>query len=332
MADSISITIEERKVEVTVLSPTLTQINLLEPVVLSSVALNTIHRLGDGSDHSDVALNTLHRAITAGDPHGSGLPTGGTTGDSTIKASAADFDFTILKNNLSAIIAPTVNDDSDAGFAVKSRWIDTVGLKVYECIAAPVGAAVWVDLSASGGGGGGGEWTEIARTEITSAVSAVEFLDVFTDDHDLYRVTIKSLGGLSAAFSFIDLQFGHGAGPTWHASENQFHLSTPQVTSAAYAGLNGSGSQTKIRIGNQQNNGTGREYYCSDFLITETRTTGATSLYGRGLTFNSQSWAYNYSIMGVNSQTVNAVSDHIRIFPSSGTISKGTIIVEGKNT
>ena len=67
MADSISVTIEERRIEVTVLAANFIQVNLLEPVVLDSVAENTDHRLGDGADHANVVANTTKLAgIEAG--------------------------------------------------------------------------------------------------------------------------------------------------------------------------------------------------------------------------------------------------------------------------
>jgi len=58
--------------------------------------------------------------------------------------------YTAIKSNLSAEVAPTVNDDSGDGYSVGSIWVDVVGGLVYTCVGAAVGAAVW---SAGGGGG-----------------------------------------------------------------------------------------------------------------------------------------------------------------------------------
>ena len=52
-----------------------------------------------------------------------------------------------LKNNLSAIIAPTVNDDSSNGYEPGSVWIDNTGKAAYQCVDASVGAAIWTTLS-----------------------------------------------------------------------------------------------------------------------------------------------------------------------------------------
>jgi len=52
------------------------------------------------------------------------------------------------ENNLAGIIAPTANDDSSAGYAVGSEWIDTVASKAYVCVDISVGSAVWVETTA----------------------------------------------------------------------------------------------------------------------------------------------------------------------------------------
>jgi hypothetical protein len=44
-------------------------------------------------------------------------------------------------------VAPTVNDDQEAGFSQWSQWIDTTGPDVWMCLDASTGAAVWVQLN-----------------------------------------------------------------------------------------------------------------------------------------------------------------------------------------
>lgn len=63
----------------------------------------------------------------------------------------ADFSFL---NNLAAIVAPAVGDDSAGGYAVGSLWVDVVADKSYRCTDASVGAAVWLDTSNEGIGSG----------------------------------------------------------------------------------------------------------------------------------------------------------------------------------
>lgn len=61
--------------------------------------------------------------------------------------------YTTLLCNLTAAVAPTVDEDSGDGYAVGSRWIDTTADKEYVCLDATVGAAVWIETTQSGGGG-----------------------------------------------------------------------------------------------------------------------------------------------------------------------------------
>lgn len=46
-------------------------------------------------------------------------------------------------SNLSAAVAPTVNEDSGDGYDVGSFWLDTTADDAYICLDAAVGAAVW---------------------------------------------------------------------------------------------------------------------------------------------------------------------------------------------
>ena len=48
-------------------------------------------------------------------------------------------------SNFTATTAPTVNDDTTAGYSVGSRWVDVTGDESYICVDATVGAAVWVN-------------------------------------------------------------------------------------------------------------------------------------------------------------------------------------------
>ncbi|MEQ8231219.1 MAG: tail fiber protein [Gammaproteobacteria bacterium] len=55
------------------------------------------------------------------------------------------------KHNFAASAAPTVNDDSSAGYAVGSEWWDTTNLLRWCCFSASVGAAVWRLVGANPG-------------------------------------------------------------------------------------------------------------------------------------------------------------------------------------
>jgi hypothetical protein len=73
-----------------------------------------------------------------------------------------------VKNNFTAVVAPTVNDDSDDGYAVGSVWIDTVTDSIYQCVDSTVGAAIWIEASA----------TALAATIAPAGASLVGMLSV----------------------------------------------------------------------------------------------------------------------------------------------------------
>ena len=54
------------------------------------------------------------------------------------------------KNNTAATAAPTVNDDSGAGYSVGSLWADTTNDRAYICLDASAGAAVWKEITMAG--------------------------------------------------------------------------------------------------------------------------------------------------------------------------------------
>jgi len=56
------------------------------------------------------------------------------------------------KNNFTATVAPTVNDDSSQGYMAGSRWINIALGNTYECVDASVGAAVWNSTGGIGSG------------------------------------------------------------------------------------------------------------------------------------------------------------------------------------
>ena len=61
---------------------------------------------------------------------------------------------TVVKSNMAAAVDPTANEDSGDGYAIGSLWMNTTGDKIFQCIDATVGAAVWKEISATGGGAG----------------------------------------------------------------------------------------------------------------------------------------------------------------------------------
>ena len=60
--------------------------------------------------------------------------------------------YEVIKSNLAATTAPGATDDSAAGYAVGSRWIDVTADKAYVCLDATATAAVWTETTQAGGG------------------------------------------------------------------------------------------------------------------------------------------------------------------------------------
>jgi len=58
--------------------------------------------------------------------------------------------YVLIKSNLNAAVAPTVNDDSGDDYGVGSRWLNTTDDKEYVCSDATVGAAVWSETTIQG--------------------------------------------------------------------------------------------------------------------------------------------------------------------------------------
>lgn len=71
---------------------------------------------------------------------------------------SADVLETVLRfNNFTAIVAPTINNDSSQGYEIGSEWIDTVTDTKFNCVDATVAAAVWKQA----GGGGASQFRTI---------------------------------------------------------------------------------------------------------------------------------------------------------------------------
>ena len=57
-----------------------------------------------------------------------------------------------LKQNLAAIVDPTILDDSSQGYSVGSNWINTILNKTFTCINNAIGAAVWTQTNGAATG------------------------------------------------------------------------------------------------------------------------------------------------------------------------------------
>ncbi|MCK5481663.1 MAG: hypothetical protein KAJ06_10970, partial [Gammaproteobacteria bacterium] len=103
------------------------------------------------------------------------------------------------KVKLDATIAPTVNDDSNAGYSIQSRWSNITADTEYVCLDATVGAAVW--------------------TETTGAAAATHDLGGVSHNAD----TLANLNSKISDATLVDTgdsRFSDERDPTAHATEH----------------------------------------------------------------------------------------------------------------
>lgn len=114
------------------------------------------------------------------------------TGADTVLLGTGSGTFAELKHNFSATAAPTGTDDSSAGYAVGSIWIDVTGDKVYICYDATASSALWQEV------GSGGASLTVKEADASPSVSSVDTIVVsngtLTDDGG-GQVTIDTSGG-----------------------------------------------------------------------------------------------------------------------------------------
>jgi hypothetical protein len=72
------------------------------------------------------------------------------------------------RDNLASTTAPAVTDDLDLGYKVGSRWVDVTGDRLFTCIDATDGAAIWVETPKTGAWAG----ACVAGTNVASITAA----------------------------------------------------------------------------------------------------------------------------------------------------------------
>lgn len=73
-------------------------------------------------------------------------------------------------NNLSATTDPGASNDTSQGYSVGSQWVNTTSSRIWTCISAATGAAVWaLDGGSSGVGSQGAPVTRSTAVTLTAA-------------------------------------------------------------------------------------------------------------------------------------------------------------------
>jgi hypothetical protein len=103
---------------------------------LSPADARTILNVEDGADVTDAASVAAAGAIMDGDYAGATVGRQRRTGVGT---------YGVTADNIGAAVDPTVNDDTTAGYALDSIWINTTAVppRVFKCTNPAAGAAVW---------------------------------------------------------------------------------------------------------------------------------------------------------------------------------------------
>jgi len=129
--------------------------NVTTNTVISEQAqtISVNNNVPNGSNPSQTAIYTPTANCNVGISN-----VGGTVGElgigttlTVLEIPTATVTNTSVANNLAAIVAPTVTDDSAAGYTVGSTWIDVVADKTYICVDSTSTSAIWHQIDGAGG-------------------------------------------------------------------------------------------------------------------------------------------------------------------------------------
>lgn len=104
---------------------------------------------------------------------------------------------TVVKTKTNATAAPTVNDDTDEGYAIGSVWIDVTHDKAYICLDITDGAAVWIETTQVAGLTLSGA-TANALVTITGANALTEETELTYNGAGLLELQRSHVGELTA--------------------------------------------------------------------------------------------------------------------------------------
>ena len=105
---------------------------------IDGAATDIHHTLGDGEFQAASGAHT----VDTNNPH------------QVSKAQVGLGNVANILDKLDGATAPTVDDDAADGYSEGSRWVDVTNDKIYFCLDATEGAAVWQEVGAGGGGSG----------------------------------------------------------------------------------------------------------------------------------------------------------------------------------
>jgi hypothetical protein len=116
-----------------------------------------------GGRYTTITLRNAVGVSTADVDHGLVVDVGGV--QYTAVAAGSGAACWSPRNNLASTTAPAVTDDADLGYKVGSKWVDVTGDRLFTCIDATDGAAIWVETPKTGAWAG----AVVAGTNVASA-------------------------------------------------------------------------------------------------------------------------------------------------------------------
>jgi hypothetical protein len=128
-----------------------------------------------------------------------------------------------IKSNLSASVAPTINEDSGDGYGIGSLWIDTTAAQLYVCEDATVGAANWLNPTAG-----------VANLGINRTASTVVVTSSSGADATVLAADTNNAGIFTAAMfdKLENIAPGAQVNPTDVEIEGAYSNIVPQATTA----------------------------------------------------------------------------------------------------
>lgn len=137
-----------------------------------------------------------------------GTPTNGTS-HAVNQTHLSNLNINLL-NNITATVAPTVNDDTNVstpGYSAGSMWVDVTADKAYICLDATDGAAVWQELGA--GGAANSDTIKLYRANVDSNTDwTVKSIDEVLPDFDATDTLVATFdvpsSGSNALLSELD--------------------------------------------------------------------------------------------------------------------------------
>lgn len=201
-----------------------------------------------------------------------------------------------LKHNLAAAVDPAANDDSGAGYAVGSRWVNTVAGSEWVCVDASAGAAAWVKTttSTSGAAGAAGnvQYNNGGALAAESPFTYDEANNMLLVDQEL-RDAIYPFASANIAGATTTLSFGFK------------QIARLTVTGNVTAPL---ALPTSLKQVTASSVGAATSYFALRQLIIRQNATG-------GWTFPTNFWS-NYTLSGVPAplpSAANAVQEYLLI-------------------